>query len=128
MIGEAPTMRAAITAERPTPPAPNTARLEPAGGASALSTVPVPVWMPQPSGAASSNGMSAGQHDDAARRGHRRAREARLPEEVRVDGLAGDGDPRAAVAAAGHEVVREERVAVVGAPERGSWGSDPHES
>ena len=60
MIGETPTMRAAITAERPTPPTPNTARLEPAGGASALSTVPVPVWIPQPSGAASSNGMSRG--------------------------------------------------------------------
>ena len=52
MIVDAPAIPAASTAEMPTAPVPNTARLEPAGSASVFSTAPAPVWMPQPKGAA----------------------------------------------------------------------------
>src|SRR5690606_15557296 len=53
-----PTIFAAMTAERPTAPAPKIAILDPAFGASELMTAPAPVWMPQPSGPISSSGTS----------------------------------------------------------------------
>ncbi len=56
-----PDRRAAMIAAKPTEPAPKTAMLLPAGGRSELSTEPAPVWMPQPNGATTSNGMSVGQ-------------------------------------------------------------------
>ena len=60
MIGAQPASLAAITADRPTDPTPNTARLDPAGQARVLNTAPAPVWMPQPSGPASSSGSASG--------------------------------------------------------------------
>ena len=47
-----PRCTAAISPASPTPPAPKTANEEPAAGFSTLRTAPAPVWMPQPSGAA----------------------------------------------------------------------------
>ena len=58
MIGAAPTMRAAMTAARPTAPVPKTAMPAPAGTASEFMTVPAPVCRPQPSGASSARGRS----------------------------------------------------------------------
>ncbi|MFD7973930.1 hypothetical protein [Streptomyces clavifer] len=46
MMVVAPATRAAITALRPTAPAPVTAKLEPAVTFSARNTVPAPVWIP----------------------------------------------------------------------------------
>ena len=60
MIGPAPTMRAAMTAARPTAPVPKTAMPAPAGTASEFITVPAPVCRPQPRGARSSSGSSRG--------------------------------------------------------------------
>ena len=56
MIGSQPAITAPMTAARPTPPAPNTAMLAPAGGASAVSTAPAPVCRPQPNGPSNSSG------------------------------------------------------------------------
>ena len=47
-----PAIRAPITADNPTAPAPNTTSASAGPSASALSTVPTPVWTLQPSGAA----------------------------------------------------------------------------
>lgn len=49
-----------MTAERPTAPAPKTAKALPGCESSALRTAPAPVRTPQPSGARSSSGTSAG--------------------------------------------------------------------
>ncbi len=54
-----PAIAAAITADSPTAPAPKTARLLPAGGRKTFSTAPAPVWIPQPNGAAISNGIDS---------------------------------------------------------------------
>jgi hypothetical protein len=54
-----PAICAAITAARPTAPAPNTAMLLPAGGRMTFSTEPAPVWIPQPNGAATSKGIAS---------------------------------------------------------------------
>ena len=58
MMRAAPAMRAPWTAERPTPPHPMTATLDPAGTAAEFSTAPSPVVTPQPTRAARSRGMS----------------------------------------------------------------------
>src|SRR5579859_1723303 len=55
-----PREAAAITAESPTEPAPVTSSEEPGGQSSELSTAPAPVWMPHPSGPASSSGRPPG--------------------------------------------------------------------
>ncbi len=60
MMVVAPATRAAITALRPTAPAPKLAKLLPAVTLSELITAPAPVWMPQPSGPSSSIGASSG--------------------------------------------------------------------
>ena len=60
MIVVQPTTTAAITADIPTPPAPNTAIVEPAVGRSVVMTAPAPVRTPQPSGAATEKGISGG--------------------------------------------------------------------
>ena len=60
MIVAQPTACAAMTADMPTPPVPNTAIDEPAGGHSVFMTAPAPVRTPQPRGAATSNGRSSG--------------------------------------------------------------------
>ena len=60
MIGEQPTMAAAMTAESPTPPTPKMAIDELGSGRRMLMTLPAPVWIPQPNGATSSNGTSSG--------------------------------------------------------------------
>ena len=52
-------MRAAITADRPTVPQPNTATLSCGPACSTLTTVPMPVCTPQASGAMSSGGRSS---------------------------------------------------------------------
>ena len=49
MIGSQPAILAAISADRPTAPTPNTAKLSPAFGCITLSTAPAPVWPPQAS-------------------------------------------------------------------------------
>ena len=59
MIGAQPTTLAAITAERPTPPAPKMAIDSPACGSRTFITAPAPVWTPQPSGPSSSSGASS---------------------------------------------------------------------
>lgn len=63
----APVSRAAITAESPTAPAPNTTTEEPTGGRSALSTAPAPVPIPQARGPRIATGASAatGTSDEA---------------------------------------------------------------
>ncbi|SKS27262.1 Uncharacterised protein [Mycobacteroides abscessus subsp. abscessus] len=57
MIVSTPCALAAMTAARPTPPAPNTTSRESGSGESALSTAPAPVWNPHPSGAATARSM-----------------------------------------------------------------------
>ena len=59
MIVPTPEAVAAITADSPTPPAPNTTSEASGGGASTLSTVPAPVCTPQPSGAATPRSISS---------------------------------------------------------------------
>jgi hypothetical protein len=54
-----PEAKAAITADSPTPPAPNTTSDDSGGGASTFSTVPAPVCTPQPSGAATARSISS---------------------------------------------------------------------
>ena len=60
MIGSHSRTLSAAIADRPTPPAPNTALERPGCASSALSTVPAPVSTPQPSGATTSRGVSGG--------------------------------------------------------------------
>src|ERR1700757_1474609 len=60
MTAAGPRAAAAITAESPTEPAPVTSSEEPRGQFSELSTAPAPVWMPHPSGPASSSGRLPG--------------------------------------------------------------------
>ena len=60
MIGEQPTMAAAMTADSPTPPAPKIAIDELGSGRRMFMTPPAPVWIPQPNGATSSKGTSSG--------------------------------------------------------------------
>ncbi len=55
-IRRAPAMRAPWTAERPTPPPPTTATVEPGATRADLSTEPRPVQTPQPMTAARSIG------------------------------------------------------------------------
>ena len=50
MMVDAPATLAAITAERPSAPAPLTTTLVPASTANVLRIAPAPVWIPQPSG------------------------------------------------------------------------------
>lgn len=50
----------AITALNPTAPQPNTARLEPGSGCIWLTTAPLPVELPQPSGASTFQGNIRG--------------------------------------------------------------------
>ena len=52
-------MRAPWITERPTPPQPNTAMLEPGCTLAVLNTAPTPVVTPQPTSAAHSNGIFA---------------------------------------------------------------------
>ena len=59
MIFAHPAIRAAMMALMPTVPQPNTAIDEPNSGLSALSTVPAPVWMPQPIGATTARSTSS---------------------------------------------------------------------
>src|SRR5690606_12369267 len=119
MIVTVPAARAAITALRPTAPAPITAKVEPTPTFSARRTVPAPVWMPQPSGPRSSSGVGA-QLDGVAFVGDGVGGEGRLAEEpvvadaaaVAVGGPLGVG----AVQASACEVDGVE----VGAARRGS--------
>ena len=60
MIGSQPATFAAMIALSPTPPTANTAMLWPGWASSARSTVPAPVWTPQPSGPSNSIGASSG--------------------------------------------------------------------
>ncbi len=60
MIGLAPTMRAAMTAARPTAPVPKMAMLAPSETFNEFITVPAPVCRPQPSGARTSRRKSLG--------------------------------------------------------------------
>src|SRR5215469_584059 len=59
MTRSAPAMAAPLTAERPMPPQPNTATVEPAGTFAVLMTAPAPVMTPQPTSAATFSGMSS---------------------------------------------------------------------
>ena len=59
MIGSQPAIFAAISADSPTAPTPNTAMLSPRSGFMALSTAPAPVWPLQASGPSSSSGASS---------------------------------------------------------------------
>ena len=52
-------MRAPWMAERPMPPAPKTATVEPGSTFAVFSTAPTPVMTPQPMSAARSSGMSS---------------------------------------------------------------------
>jgi len=60
MIGEQPTITAAMTAGSPTPPAPKIAIDEFGSGRRTFMTPPAPVCTPQPNGATSSKGTSSG--------------------------------------------------------------------
>src|ERR1700733_8732567 len=51
---------AAITADRPTAPAPVMTTVDPGWTSSEFNTAPAPVWMPQPSGPTSSTGAPGG--------------------------------------------------------------------
>jgi len=53
----APAMRAPWITDRPTPPQPNTATLDPGCTLAVLNTAPTPVVTPQPTSAAHSNGI-----------------------------------------------------------------------
>ena len=55
-----PAIFAAMTALSPTAPQPYTAIVEPNAGLRQASTVPLPVWMPQPKGPSSSSSTSSG--------------------------------------------------------------------
>ena len=68
MIVLALTMRAAITAARPTEPAPKTAMLDPARTASEFITVPAPVCKPQPNGASNCKRQRLGHFHQIAHR------------------------------------------------------------
>src|SRR5882762_3757491 len=57
MMRSAPAMRAPWITERPTPPQPNTATLEPGSTLAVLNTAPTPVVTPQPTSAAHSAGI-----------------------------------------------------------------------
>src|SRR5271170_7631304 len=59
MIRSAPAMAAPLTAERPMPPQPITATVEPGSTLAAWNTAPTPVITPQPTRAARSRGMSS---------------------------------------------------------------------
>ena len=56
----APASRAPITTDRPTPPRPTTATLDPAGTSAVLVTAPTPVATQQPMSAAASAGVPSG--------------------------------------------------------------------
>ncbi len=58
MIFDAPASAAPFTADRPMPPQPTTATVEPGSTFAALNTAPTPVITPQPTRAARSSGMS----------------------------------------------------------------------
>ena len=58
MMRDAPASAAPFTADRPTPPQPMTATVEPAGTRAVLITAPTPVMTPQPTSVARSSGMS----------------------------------------------------------------------
>ncbi len=58
MIGSQPAILAAIIADRPTEPTPNTAKLSPGDGFITFNTAPAPVWPPQASGPRISSGAS----------------------------------------------------------------------
>ena len=60
MIVVAPASRAAMTAQRPTEPAPKTATDEPGGTRRTSRTVPAPVCTPQASGPAMRRSTSSG--------------------------------------------------------------------
>jgi hypothetical protein len=59
MIVVAPATAAAMIADMPTVPVPNTATLAPAGGRMTFRIAPAPVCMPHPNGAATSSGTSS---------------------------------------------------------------------
>ena len=98
---------AAITAARPTPPAPVTGMESRRGGRATLSTAPAPVWMPQPKRGDELERHVVVELDDVALVADRVRGEARLPEEVRVDRLAVARQRRAAVVAGRAEVAHE---------------------
>ena len=58
MILVHPATRAAMIADSPTVPVPNTAMLDPASGRKTRRTAPAPVWIPHPNGATMSSGTS----------------------------------------------------------------------
>ena len=58
MMGSHPAIFAAIRADKPTAPTPNTANEFPARGCIELSTAPAPVWPLQANGPSSSSGAS----------------------------------------------------------------------
>ena len=64
-MGSAPAATAAMSAERPTPPQPITAKRSPGRNPAVRQTAPTPVETPQPTSAATSNGMSSaiGTHE-----------------------------------------------------------------
>ena len=128
MIVVQPAMTPAMTAESPTAPVPKTASVLPAGARSASSTPPAPVWMPHPNGAATSSGIESGSVTTLRSLGHGVGREARLPEEVRVDQLAVARERARAVGPRRGEVVRPEVVAVRRAGRVRQVGQWPQES
>ena len=95
-----PAMRAAITAARPTEPAPNTATELPGCSLSTLSTAPAPVFTPHANAAATSSGRSSGSLTTLPSVASVR-REGRLLEERRrrgrapAEGLAAVAQPSA---------------------------------
>ena len=99
---------AAITAERPTAPAPATTTVLPGPGLSTFHTAPTPVCTPQPSGAMRLQRCGRVDLDHAALVGDGQAGERRLAEEVAAERLAAAGDGgRPVPAGAADQVVRQ---------------------